>query len=327
MLGSVLSARGAQTFSETPSYFCARADRSGSVPRIEVERGSARDMKVLLSRTDNTDMYRRAFARHRTGAALLLGLSLRAPSASAERAEPDETRVGTVESGHVRSSSVETPQGHGFDEEATRAARELLFEPALRAGVPVPARIRYRYIFEVPDATRVGQVTDAVTGLPVAGASLLEVTVRGQPSVHRGDAGQGVPYLSHIGLDPSVIHPGLSDRVDLYLGGDPARFGRFAGLEPAPSGEANLRLFDLGGLIEPTFARGRGSLLPALLSLLIPEVKLDNRDYQARATYEPSARDRFSAFGFGPYDLLGEKRNGSLTRLGDAFRPKITVTW
>ena len=346
------------------------AFRLGSVPRIEVERGSARDVKVLLSRTDNTDMYRRAFARHRTGAALLLGLSLRAPSASAERAEPDEARVGTVEgkaaeelpsaaetppipaapivaprlirdegvaypgqalgegfyervevrlileldaSGHVRSSSVETPQGHGFDEEATRAARELLFEPALRAGVPVPARIRYRYIFEVPDATLVGQITD----------------VRGAPP---GDAGYfldrvHVPYLYHIGLDPSVIYPGSINRVDLYLGGDPARFGRFAGLEPTPSGEANLGLFDLGGLIDPTFARGRGSLLPAVLSLLIPEVKLDNRNYQARATYEPSARDRFSAFGFGPYDLLGEKRNGILTRLGDAFRPKITFTW
>ena len=80
-------------------------------------------------------------------------------------------------------------------------------------------------------------------------------------------------------------------------------------------------------MLGPTFARGRGSLLPAVLSLLIPEVKLDNRNYQARATYEPSARDRFSAFGFGPYDLLGEKRNGILTRLGDAFRPKITFTW
>lgn len=40
-------------------------------------------MKVLLSRTDTTYMYRPAFARHRTGAVLLLDLSLRAPSALA----------------------------------------------------------------------------------------------------------------------------------------------------------------------------------------------------------------------------------------------------
>ena len=55
-------------------------------------------MKVLLIRTDRTDMSRRAFARHRTGAALLLGLSLRAPSASAEPAEPaDKLTVGKVQ--------------------------------------------------------------------------------------------------------------------------------------------------------------------------------------------------------------------------------------
>lgn len=374
-------------------------------------------MKVSLSRADSTDMYRRAFARHRAGAALLLGLSLRAPSASAEPAEPDETRVGTPEgkaaeelpsaaerplipaapvvaprlirdegaaypeqalgerfhervevvsilkldaSGHVRRSSVETPQGHDFDEEATRAARELLFEPALRAGVPVPARIRHRYMFEVPDATRVGQVTDGVTSLPVAGAS-LQIELHGAdaqpastladgpfppPALRRGTATVGnvgafvdrarVPYLYQFGLGPSVIHLGLIDRVDLYPGGYPARFGRFAGgvvsaqtrgPEPARPGEANLRLFDVGGRIETPFARGRASLLPALLSLLSPEVKLDYRDYETRATYEPSARDRFSVFGFGSYELLGEKRNGILRRLGDACRPRITFTW
>jgi hypothetical protein len=189
-------------------------------------------------------MYRRALARHRTGAALLLGLSLRAPSASAEAAEPDETRV----------------EG--------RAAEEL-------------------------------------------------------PS-----AAETPPIVS-------VIHPGLIERVDPYPGGYPARFGRFAGgvvsaqtrgPEPALSGETNLRLFDVGGLIETPFARGRGSLLSALLSLLSPVVKLDYCDYQTRATYERSARDRFSVFGFGSYDLLGEKRIGILRRLGDAFRPRITFT-
>jgi hypothetical protein len=214
-------------------------------------------MKVLLSRADSTDMDRRAFARHRTGAALLLGLSLRATSASAEPAEPDETRVGTE--------------------------------------------------------------------------AALEVTVRSQRSA------PGVSsYLHHIGFGPSVIHLGSSNRVDLYPDDYPARFGSFAGgvvsaqtrgPELALSGEANLRPFDVGGLIETPFARGGGSLLPALLSLLSPEVKLDYRDHQARATYEPSARDRFSAFGFGSYDLLGEKRSGILRRLGDACRPRITFTW
>lgn len=162
-------------------------------------------------------MYRRAFARYQTGAALLLGLSLRAPSASAE---PDETRVGTVEG---------------------KAA---------------------------------------------------------------------VPYLYQLRFGPSVIHQGSIDRP-----------------EPAFSGDASVRLFDVGGRIETSFARGLGRLLPALLSLLGPEVKLDSRDYQARRTYESSARDRFSVFSFGSYDPLGEKSNSVLTRLGDACRPKITFTW
>jgi hypothetical protein len=220
-------------------------------------------MKVWLSRTDSTDMHRRAFARHRIGAALLLGLSLRAPRASAEPGEPDETRVGTVE-------------GVAPEELPSAAERPL-----------------------IPDRAR-------------------------------------VPYLYQFGFDPSVIHQGLIDRVDLYPGGSPARFGRFAGggvsaptrgPEPGLPGEANLRSFDVGGLIETPFARGRGSLLPWLLSLLSPELKLDYRDYQTRATYEPIARDRFSVFGFGSYDLLGEKTNGLLTRLGDACRPRITFTW
>jgi hypothetical protein len=61
------------------------------------------------------------------------------------------------------------------------------------------------------------------------------------------------------------------------------------------------------------------------LSLFSPEVKLDYRDYQTRATYEPSARDRFSVLGFG--SPLGEKRNGILERLGDACKPRITFIW
>lgn len=187
-------------------------------------------------------MYRRALARHRTGAALLLGLALRAASASAE---PDETRVGSVEG---------------------QAAEEL---PSAAETPPIVFLDRVRVV-----------------------------------------------SLYRVGLGPSVIHLGLIDRVDPYPGGYSARLG-----------EANLRLLDVGGLIETPFARALGSLLPALLSLLSPEVKLAYRDHQTRATYEPSARDRFSELGFGSYAPLGEKRNGFLMRLGDACRPRITFTW
>jgi hypothetical protein len=179
-------------------------------------------------------MYRGAFARHRTGAALLLGLSLRAPSASAEPVEPDETRVVTVEG---------------------KAAEEL------------------------PSAAE----TPPILAAPIV-----------PPRLIRDD---GVAYPEQALGEP------FYERVEVRL---------------IPELDA-MRLFDVGGLIETPFARGRGSLYSygaALVSLLSPEVKLDDRDYQARATYEPSARDP-----------QGDKRNGILTRLGDACRPRITFTW
>lgn len=99
---------------------------------------------------------------------------------------------------------------------------------------------------------------------------------------------------------------GSIDRVDRYPGGSPVRF-------------------DARGPIP--FARGRGRLLLALLSLFSPEVKLDGRQYETRGTHEASARDRFSGLGAGSYVLPGDKRHGILSRLGDACRPKITFTW
>src|SRR5882672_1789159 len=100
-------------------------------------------------------------------------------------------------------------------------------------------------------------VTPIVSGLPF-------FFVRGAPP---GDVGYyldgiRVPYLFHVGFGPSVIHPALIDRVDLYPGGYPARFGRFSGgiisgETVAPSdelhGEYNVRLFDAGFLGETGF--------------------------------------------------------------------------
>ena len=108
-------------------------------------------------------------------------------------------------------------------------------------------------------------VTPIVSGLPF-------FFIRGAPP---GDVGYfldgiRVPLLFHVGIGPSVVHPALMDRVDLYPGGYPARFGRFsggivAGETAAPvrelHGEYNLRLFDAGALAETPFADGRGTLL------------------------------------------------------------------
>jgi TonB family protein len=163
-------------------------------------------------------------------------------------------------------------------------------------------------------------VTPIVSGLPY-------FYIRGSPPGNVGYFLDGVrvPYLYHVGLGPSIVNPALVDRVELYKGGYPARFGRFAGAvvsgeTTAPRadfhGEGNLRLFDVGGVVEGGFAGGRGSVLlggrysytAAVLSLVVKDVKLDYRDYQARVSYDFTPHDRVTAFAFGAYDLLGQKQ-------------------
>jgi TonB family protein len=103
-------------------------------------------------------------------------------------------------------------------------------------------------------------VTPIISGLPY-------FYIRGAPP---GDAGYfldgvRVPYLFHVGLGPSIVHPALIDRVDLYPGGYPPRFGRFAGgivsgetVEPKDElhGEYNVRIFDAGAIAETPFDGG-----------------------------------------------------------------------
>ena len=170
-------------------------------------------------------------------------------------------------------------------------------------------------------------VTPIVSGLPF-------FYVRGAPPGNVGYYLDGVrvPYLYHIGLGPSVVHPAMVERVDLYRGGYPARYGRFAGAivageTTAPRnelhGEGNVRLFDAGAMVEGGFADGRGTALvggrysytAALLSIFVPEVRLDYRDYQARVSYDITPNDRLTLFSFGAFDLLQDIRRGVTTTL------------
>jgi len=177
-------------------------------------------------------------------------------------------------------------------------------------------------------------VTPIVSGLPY-------FFIRGAPPGNVGYFLDGlrVPVLFHVGAGPSVIHPGLVRQVDLYPGGYPARFGRFAGGVVAgemqdpldrPHGELNLRLFDVGALVETPFASGKGSVAlggrysytGALFSLFSPSTLLDYWDYQARATYDLTPDDRVSVFAMGSYDFLGQKIEGvdePLTLFGAEF--------
>ena len=164
-------------------------------------------------------------------------------------------------------------------------------------------------------------VTPIVSGLPF-------FYIRGAPPGNVGYFLDGVrvPYLYHVGLGPSIVHPGMVSRVDLYPGGYPAEFGRYAGgivsgeTTPPNStahGEGNIRLFDAGALAEAGFAGGRGTALiggrysytAAIVSLLAPTIDLAYHDYQARISYDITPQDRVTLFSFGSYDLVAETIN------------------
>jgi hypothetical protein len=173
------------------------------------------------------------------------------------------------------------------------------------------------------DAFRAIEILPGVT--PVA-SGVPYFFVRGAPPANVGYFldGMRVPLLYHVALGPSVIHPALIDRVELYPGAAPARYGRFTGgiiagesKEPAPvlRGESNFRLFDCGSLVEAPLAGGKVSLLGAfrysyagaLVSLLAPQVQLGYADYQARASWEVTPKHRLTAFAFGSHDVLRTK--------------------
>lgn len=164
-------------------------------------------------------------------------------------------------------------------------------------------------------------VTPIVSGLPF-------FYIRGAPPGNVGYFLDGVrvPYLFHVAIGPSIVNPAMVERVDLYSGGYPAQYGRYAGAivsaettQPRDDlhGEGNIRLFDAGAMVESGFDNGRGTAMiggrysytGALFSVFSPTVSLDYRDYQARVTYDVTPRDRIGLFAFGAYDLLGQTEN------------------
>lgn len=84
--------------------------------------------------------------------------------------------------GVVTAAQVEKPVGHGFDEAAVAAAQRLLFEPAMRDGKPVPARIRFVYRFTPPPAVLSGRVVTQATEHPLGGAT---ITIRDAAGIER----------------------------------------------------------------------------------------------------------------------------------------------
>jgi hypothetical protein len=169
---------------------------------------------------------------------------------------------------------------------------------------------------------------EALPGVTPIASGLPYFFVRGAPP---GNVGYffdqiSVPLLFHVAAGPGVIHPAFIDSVDLYSGGYPARFGRYAGGivsgEPAEPewrlrGEASIRLVDAGAFLEVPFADGRGSAMLAgrysytglIISLLVPDASVGYWDYQGRISYQLSGDDTLTLFGFGSHDFLAAADN------------------
>ena len=166
---------------------------------------------------------------------------------------------------------------------------------------------------------------EALPGVTPLASGVPFFYVRGAPPGNVGYYLDGIrlPLLYHVGLGPSVVHPALVSRVDLYPGAYPTRYGRFsggivAGEVEAPldrwHGEWQIRLFDTGLMTEAPFADGRGHVLIGgrysytayLISLLGEEVRLEYWDYQLRAGYRLGESDQLSVFAFGSFDYFGE---------------------
>lgn len=158
-------------------------------------------------------------------------------------------------------------------------------------------------------------VSPTISGLPL-------YYVRGAPPANVGNFIDEirVPLLYHAFLGPSVIHPELIERVELYPGPYPASYGRFAGAIVAaelrtPRQEfgyrAEVGIFDSGGYVETPFAGGKGnvfvggrySYLGAIVSALTPNT-LSFWNYQALVDYELSHKDSLRLFVLGAFDYL-----------------------
>jgi len=169
---------------------------------------------------------------------------------------------------------------------------------------------------------------EALTGVVPIVSGLPYFYVRGAPPGNVGYFFDGipVPFLYHFAAGPSLFHPAFIDRVDLYPGAYPVRYGRFAGAivagEMAPPGyrlrgEWNVRLIDSGAMVEAPFADGRGSVMVGgrfsytgfVISLIAPDVSVGYWDYQARARYDLSRKDSVEIFGFGSGDYTTYSEN------------------
>ncbi len=304
--------------------------------------GAAGDARVVVVITVNADGTVRSVAideGEEPFAAAALAAS------SAWRFEP-ATRAGAPVAAKVRAEIRFSAPAVSVDPEAGAQAQRgspgvAAVGAAPLAAPPPPIEVTVRGDPPAPGATSMSRAevrllpgafgdpfraVETMPGVTPIASGVPFFYVRGAPPGNVGYYLDGVrvPLLYHLGLGPSVVHPAIVDKVDLYPGAYPARYGRFAGAivagetrDPVPEwhAEGSLRLVDAGAMVQAPFDGGRGTALvagrysysAALLSLLQSTVDVRYWDYQARTTYDLGPRDRVTVFAFGAYDYLGRQ--------------------
>jgi TonB family protein len=167
--------------------------------------------------------------------------------------------------GAVSQLRVVEPMGNGFDEAALEAGQRLKFKPAARDGVPMAARIRFPYVFEIkveeapapepetpPPAQLAGHVLMQSVKVPLANARVALVGADGQTvgsvttdaegafSFGEQPAGEYDLHVSHADYLDFSAHETLvaGDHTDvtyrLEEPPDPEAFGATARVAPPP---------------------------------------------------------------------------------------------
>ncbi|MDF2693606.1 MAG: TonB family protein / TonB-dependent receptor [Labilithrix sp.] len=167
------------------------------------------------------------------------------PEGPAERAsvelELDIDKSGTVTDARVLRSASDV-----LDAAAVAAAKSFVFDPAMRDGTPVPARIRYEYVFAarapeppppvaapaVRPASVAGVVRDRDTGKPIANADVLVTTDAGGAYRAKTDE-NGAFRIDGVEPGPAHVVASASDHVPMRLDET---------LDPGTLTEATLRL-------------------------------------------------------------------------------------
>jgi TonB family protein len=132
--------------------------------------------------------------------------------------------------GAVGDARVVTPVGNGFDEAALEAARRFVFVPAKRGDKAIPARIKYRYVFELsaeaaPAATIMsktgeleGKVLARADNRSLAGALVTLDAANGAPA--RTAVTDATGAFRFSALPPGRFHVKLAASARAPIGAD-----------------------------------------------------------------------------------------------------------